>query len=133
MPDTNKPQQSSSFSKGVQAHAGSVGATRIKPVNISTLMPTALSQEQQERLTSLDSRFSSLQNELSFNEHYDVISRLDSGITNLQETVTECRRRGYCYSSYLERKIETIGTKWQEARPQLLTQLSQAESQLQPM
>lgn len=108
-----------------------VGQTRIQRTVVSSAVPKALSAEKAEELATLDNRLSTLQNELGLSKHYEAIGDLDNGLSELLESIADCRRRGYCYQSYLERKVETLDSKWDAARPRLLSEMSQAETELQ--
>ncbi len=123
-----KPSLKSTISSGPRPPAG---AGRIQPASISAAAPANLTQEMTEQLSSLDSRLETLQSQLGFEEHYDAMSDLDNGISALSSTVADCRRRGYCYQGFLERKVETLESKWQDARPRLVNEMEQSGTELQ--
>lgn len=130
--------KSTTKSSGIKSKINSgtkppVGHTRIKRTSVSSAIPSTLSAEKTQELAMLDSRLSTLQEQLGLSKHYDAISDLDSGLSRLAEAIDDCRRRGYCYQSYLERKVETLDSKWDAARPRLLAAMTQAETDLQQL
>lgn len=110
------------------------GNAPVRPIQqaaASMVIPAGLSADLSAQLQTLDSRLTSLQSQLGFDEHYRAVADLDSGISALEEIVADCRRRGYCYQNFLERKVQTLGQKWLAARPLLLGEMEQSGSELQ--
>src|SRR5207253_10967953 len=89
--------------------------------------PAGLTEAHSAELASLDSRLSTLQSSIGFDAHRTAAAELDDGLDALSEMIEQCRSRGYCYQNFLERKVQTLESKWQAARPSLIREIDEAE------
>lgn len=90
------------------------------------------SNDAAELLSQLDTSIRQIASDIALSSHYETLSQLDQDVVDLADRVADLRERGYRYKSYLERKVETLGRKWQEAEPSLRRELSNAEAELRP-
>ncbi len=58
-----------------------------------------------------------LQEEATFTEELDEMVDLEANIEALQPKLDKLRASGYKYKNFLEKKIENLAVKWQEAKP----------------
>lgn len=81
-------------------------------------------------VAALGDQINGLADDVSLNYHKDAMADLDSGIAELSADVESIRSRGYVYKNFLERKLETIQQKWDDARPRLEAELRRQEPAL---
>ncbi len=113
----------------VRPPAGSVPGGAAMGAAVGGSMDTDLS----ERVQGLDGQLSALNDRVAMVNPRRAVEELDQGIADLAEKLLSIRERGYRFKNYLERKVEMLRTKWQEAEPAIRRELEMVESQLVPM
>ena len=67
-----------------------------------------------KRLNELKDRYQELLRRVEMTDLIEETTRLGNDIEDLPESLTEVRRRGYTFRSYLENKIEVIAEQWDD-------------------
>lgn len=135
-PPAPKPASSSGFKRSTPAKPVK---TQKVPTSSRPGSPPAApsarvdaSNDAAEMLSQLSFAIQQIADDVSLSSHYATLSQLDQDVIGLADQVADLRERGYCYKNYLERKVDTLGRKWQEAEPSLRRELANAEAELRP-
>ena len=75
-------------------------------------------------------RFNALQPKLMLTQVNDDLEDIDGAIQALPANIENIRDRGYVFKSYLERKVATLTSQWQELRPQVQAAVATQAQQL---
>lgn len=83
------------------------------------------------RFDALRSRFETLYSNAGLPDVSSAINSLTDDITNLPDTISGIRDRGYAFAAYLEHKAEVIAEQWNTLRDEAQRQLSMEAARLQ--
>ncbi len=82
-------------------------------------MGSQQSEEWQERVSALRSKYDDLRDKLNLNDVTEQLGDVSTEIAGLPAEVEQLRQRGYAFAGYLERKAEVLGEQWKEVRQQV--------------
>ncbi len=77
------------------------------------------SEEWQERVSALRTKYDDLRDELGFSDVTGQLGDIATEIAGLPAAIEQLRQRGYAFAGYLERKAEVLGEQWDEVRQQV--------------
>lgn len=88
-------------------------------------------EQTQLRLSSLQSKFDDLQDDVTLASVYDDMGAVEGVLLTLDNDLDALRAQGYVFRNYLERKIDVITAKWENVSEAVAGQVEEEGDELE--